>query len=108
MLNKAMIIGRIGSDLVLKKTISTSIVNMSIATDESYFTEHGDKVEKTEWYRVVAYGKTAENCNKYLKKGSLVYVEGKLVTNKWQDKGGNDRFTTEIKADAVRFLDKKD
>lgn len=108
MLNKAMIIGRLGSDLVLKQTASSSIVNMSVATDESYVTDKGDKVERTEWHKVVVYGKMAENCHRYLKKGSLVYVEGKLATNKWQDKEGNDRFTTEIKADSVRFLDRKE
>lgn len=108
MLNKAMIIGRLGADLVLKQTASSSVVNMNVATDESYVTDKGDKVEKVEWHRVVVYGKMAENCHRYLKKGSLVYVEGKLFTNKWQDRDGNDRYTTEIKADAVRFLDRKE
>lgn len=108
MLNKAMIIGRLGADLVLKQTASSSAVNMNVATDESYVTDKGDKVERTEWHKVVVYGRMAENCHKYLKKGSLVYVEGRLTTNKWQDRDGNDRFTTEIKADVVRFLDRKE
>lgn len=108
MLNKAMIIGRIGNDLELKKTANSSVLVMNIATTENYITDSGDKVEKTEWHRVVVYGKTAENCYKFLKKGSLIYVEGKISTNKWQDKDGNDRETKEIKAEVVRFLAKKE
>lgn len=108
MLNKVMIIGRIGNNLELKKTANSSVLAMNVATDESYYTDRGDKVERTEWHRVVVYGKAAENCYKFLKKGSLIYVEGKISTNKWQDKDGNDRENKEIKAEIVRFLDKKE
>lgn len=108
MLNKVMIIGRLGRDVDLKYSQSGAAVgNLSIATDESYVDKNGNKVDRTEWHRVVVYQKTAENCAKYLSKGSLVYVEGSLQTRKWQDQQGQDRYITEIKAERVRFLESK-
>ncbi len=108
MLNRATIIGRLGRDPELKYTATGQpICNFSVATDESYTGQDGNKVERTEWHRIVVYGKPAEASGKHLAKGSLVYVEGSLTTRKWQDKQGEDRYTTEIKANRVQFLDKK-
>jgi single-strand DNA-binding protein len=109
MLNKVMIIGRLGKDPELKYTQNGyPICNMSVATDESYVDNEGNKVQRTEWHSVVAYQKQAENCSKYLGKGSLAYFEGSLQTRKWQDQEGNDRYKTEIKAFRVQFLDRKE
>ena len=109
MLNKVQIIGRLGRDPELRYSQSGSpVCTLSIATDEGYTDRDGKKVDRTEWHRVVLYSKAAENCNQFLKKGSLVYVEGSLQTRKWQDQQGQDRFSTEIKAQRVQFLDKKD
>lgn len=107
-LNMVQIIARLGRDVDLKYSQSgTAVANISVATDESYTDRNGTKVDRTEWHRVVAYGKTAENCANFLAKGSLVYVEGSLQTRKWQDQQGQDRYTTEIKAQRVQFLDRK-
>ena len=83
------------------------MTTLRIATDESYTDRDGNRVERTEWHRVVVFQRAAENCNQYLRKGSLVYVEGKLSTRKWQDQNGQDRYTTEIRADRVQFLDRR-
>ena len=108
MLNKCMIIGRIGRDVELRYSQNGSAVaSLNIATDESYTDRDGNKVERTEWHRVSVYGKSAENCANYLRKGSIVYVEGSLQTRKWQDQNGQDRYTTEIKAQRVQFLDRR-
>lgn len=108
-LNKVMLIGRLGKDVDLKYTQSGNpIANISLATDESYTGQDGNKVQKTEWHRIVVYGKQAENCNNFLHKGSLIFVEGSLATRKWQDQQGQDRYVTEIKAQRVLFLDGKE
>lgn len=108
MLNKVMIIGRLGRDPELRYTQSGApIASLNIATDESYVDRDGNKVERTEWHRVSVFQRQAENCANYLAKGSLVYVEGSLQTRKWQDQQGQDRYTTEIKAQRVQFLDRK-
>ena len=107
-LNQVFIIGRLGRDPELRYTQSgVAVCNLNLATDESYTDRDGNKVERTEWHRVTAFQKTAENCANYLAKGSLVFVEGSLQTRKWQDQQGQDRYTTEIKADRVQFLDRK-
>ncbi len=108
MLNKVQIIGRLGANPDLKyMQTGAPVCNLSVATDESYQDREGNKVARTEWHRVVVYQRSAENCANYLAKGSLVYVEGSLQTRKWQDQQGVDRYTTEIKAQRVQFLDKK-
>ncbi len=108
MLNKVMIIGRLGRDPELRYSqTGTPMANLNVATDESYVDREGNKVERTEWHRVVVFQRQAENCANYLGKGSLVYVEGSLTTRKWQDQQGQDRYTTEIKAQRVQFLDRK-
>lgn len=107
-LNKVMIIGRLGQDPELRcATTGMAICRFSVATDESYQDRDGQRQEKTEWHRVVTFQKQAENCSNYLHKGSLVFVEGSLSTNKWTDQQGQTRYTTEIKAQRVQFLDRK-
>ena len=89
MLNKVMIIGRLGADPELRYTqAGQPVCYLRVATDESYTDKDGNRVEHTEWHSVVAFQRPAENCNQYLRKGSLVYVEGKLATRKWQDQKG--------------------
>lgn len=108
MLNKVMIIGRLGADPELRYTqAGQATCSLRIATDESYTDREGKRVERTEWHRIVVFQRAAENCNQYLSKGSLVYVEGKLSTRKWQDQNGQERYMTEIRADRVQFLDRK-
>lgn len=84
-LNKVLLIGRLGRDPEMRYTASGQpVANFSIATDETYTSKDGQKVEKTEWHRIVVWGKQAEFCGNYLSKGRLVYIEGKLETRKWQ------------------------
>ncbi len=105
-LNKVILIGRLGRDPEMRYTPSGQpVTNFSLATDESYTGKDGQKVQKTEWHRIVVWGKQAEFCGNYLSKGRLVYVEGKLETRKWTDKDGSEKYTTEIKADRVLGLD---
>ncbi len=107
-LNKAMIIGRLGQDPDVRYTQSnTAVANMSIATSERYKDKQGEWKERTEWHRVVAWGRTAEICQEYLQKGSQVYIEGPIQTRKWEDKEGQTRYTTEIKALTMTMLDSK-
>ena len=108
MLNKVMLIGRLWRDPELRYTQGGSpVCSLNVATDESYQDRDGNRVDRTEWHRVVVFQRAAENCNVYLHKGSLVFVEGSLQTRKWQDQNGQDRYTTEIKAQRVQFLDRK-
>ncbi|MDR2745528.1 MAG: single-stranded DNA-binding protein [Desulfovibrio sp.] len=108
MLNKATIIGRLGRDPELRYTQSGApVASLNVATDESYTDRDGNKVERTEWHRVSVFQRQAESCSNYLAKGSLVYVEGSLTTRKWQDQNGQDRYSTEIRAQRVLFLDRK-
>ena len=107
--NKVFLLGRLARDPEIRYTQNGSaIANMTVATDESFTGSDGNKVERTEWHRVTVFGKAAENCGNYLGKGSLVHVEGSLATRKWQDQNGQDRYTTEIKAQRVQFLDRRD
>lgn len=106
-LNKVMIIGRIGKEPETKYTQSgVAFCNISVATDESYVKD-GQKVDKTEWHRVVLWNKQAEFCQNYLGKGRLVYVEGSLETQKWQDQQGNQRYTTQVKGFKITPMDPK-
>ena len=107
-LNKVLLIGYLGRDPELKNSQKATFVNLSVATDESYLDSEGKKISRTEWHRVTVYGNQAENCAKYLKKGSMCFIEGALQTRKWQDQTGVERYTTEIKASRVQFLDRKD
>jgi single-strand DNA-binding protein len=104
--NKAILIGNVGQEPELRYTgDGTAVCNLRIATNESYTNADGEEVQKTEWHTVVAWERLAEICNEYLDKGSQVYVEGKLETRQWEDRDGNDRYTTQIKARDVMFLD---
>ena len=105
-INKAIVLGNLGRDPEIRYASNGSaIANFSIATSESWNDKNsGEKVEKTEWHRVVAYRRLAEIIGEYLKKGSQVYIEGKLQTRKWQDKEGQDRYTTEIVANEMQML----
>jgi single-strand DNA-binding protein len=105
-LNRAIIIGHLGKDPETRYMADgQAVTNFSVATTESWKDKaSGEKKESTEWHRISAFGKLAEICGEYLKKGALVYVEGKISTRKWQDKEGKDRYTTEIRADQMKML----
>ena len=105
-LNKVMLIGNLGADPEVRyATGGGAITNIRLATAESWRDkESGDLQERTEWHRVVFFGKLAEIAGEYLRKGSQVYVEGRLQTRKWQDKDGSDRYSTEIVAGEMQML----
>lgn len=105
-MNKAIIVGYIGADPELKTLTNSSVCNFNVATSEKWVTD-GEKHERTEWHRIVVWGKLAEVCAKYLAKGSQVAIEGKIQTRKWEDKDGNVKYTTEVIAEHVNFLDRK-
>jgi single-strand DNA-binding protein len=103
--NKVIIIGNLGRDPETRyMPEGGAITNISVATTETWKDKNGEKQEKTEWHRVAFFGKLAEIAGEYLKKGSQVYVEGRLQTRKWQDKDGADKYTTEIVANAMQML----
>ena len=103
--NKAILIGRLGSDPEVRYTQGGSAVaNFNMATSERYTDKGGQQQEKTEWHRIVAWGRLGEICGQHLRKGRQVYVEGSIQTREWQDRDGNKRYTTEIKASTVQFL----
>ncbi len=107
-LNKVMILGRLGRDPEKKYSAAgTAICNISVATSERV-KKGNDFEEKTEWHRVILFGSQAENASKFLKKGSLVFIEGRIQSRSYQDKEGNDRYITEIISNMIRFLDVKD
>ncbi len=105
-INKAIIVGTLGKDPDVKHTAGGStVVNLSVATNEAWKDKNtGENIEKTEWHRIVVFGKLAEICAQYLKKGSQVYFEGKIQTRKWQDQSGQDRYSTEIIANEMQML----
>jgi single-strand DNA-binding protein len=108
MLNKVMLVGRLGRDPELKFTgTGKAVVNFSVATDEFRKGANGKSEKLTEWHKIVAWEKLAESCQKHLKKGSLVYIEGKLETRHWDDKEGQTRTSTEIICGEMRMLDAK-
>ncbi len=99
-INKVILIGNLGDDPDVRFTgQGAAVANLSLATSESWKDQAGNKQEKTEWHRVVIFGKLAEIAQQYLKKGSKVYIEGKLQTRKWQGQDGQDRYTTEVVVD---------
>lgn len=104
-INKVIIVGRLGADPEVK-TVSgdNTVARLNIATSENWTDRNGQKQERTEWHRVVVWGKLAELCGKYLAKGRQVYVEGRLQTRSWEDQQGQKRYTTEIVANTVQFL----
>ncbi len=104
--NKVILIGNLGRDPELRYTQNGQpVANFSLATSENWMDKtSGEKVEKTEWHRVVVWGRTAEHCSQYLSKGRSVYIEGRLQTRDWEDKEGQKRSTTEVNALTVQFL----
>jgi len=104
-INKVILIGNLGGDPELRSTPSGSAVaSFTVATNESWTGKDGQKQERTEWHRVVAWSRLAEICGQYLRKGSQVYIEGRLQTREWEDKQGNQRKTTEIIARDMQML----
>ena len=107
-INKAIVIGNLGVAPEIRYTQSGSAVcNLRVATHERWTGKDGEPGERTEWHNIVVFGKQAENCEKYLEKGRQVYVEGRLQTRKWEDRDGNDRYTTEIVAQEMQMLDSR-
>lgn len=106
--NKVILVGRLGRDPEIRTTASGSTVgNMRIATTERRKDRDGNWSDHTEWHTLVLFGKTAENAGKYLAKGRQVYAEGRLQTRKWQDKGGQDRYSTEVVVNVLNYLGSK-
>lgn len=104
MINKAILVGNLGADPEIRTSNSgVAVGNLRLATTTRV--KRGDQWEdETEWHRVTVFGRTAENCGRFLEKGRQVYVEGRIQTRKWQDKDGKDRWSTEIVADVVKFI----
>lgn len=107
MLNKIQIIGRLGNDPEKKDVNGKTVANFSVATSEKYKDNQGNQVETTEWFRCQAWDKLGDICAQYLTKGSLVYVEGKLKTRKWQDKDGVDKYSTDLIVKEMKMLSSK-
>ena len=105
-INKVILVGNLGNDPDVRYTAGgAAVANVSIATTEAWKDrESGEMQEKTEWHKVVFFGKLAEIVAEYVKKGSQIYIEGRLQTRKWQDKEGNERYTTEIVANEMQML----
>ena len=104
-INKVILVGNVGRDAELKYTPGgTAVAKFSIATNESWTSKTGEKQERTEWHRIVCWGKLAELAGEYLHKGRQVYIEGKLQTRQWDDREGNKRYTTEIVTREMTFL----
>jgi len=109
MVNKVILVGNLGKDPELRYTPSgAAVVNFSLATSETYKDRDGNRQTKTEWHNIVAWRQLAEICGKYLHKGKQIYIEGSLQTRKWQDRDGNDRYTTEIVANQMQMLGRAD
>lgn len=104
-LNRVQLIGRLGKNPEVRYTANGSAVaNFSLATNESWTGKDGQKNERTEWHNIVAWGKLGEICGEYLTKGKQIYIEGRLTTRSWEDKDGNKRYTTEIRAENMIML----
>ena len=107
MINKVMLIGRLAADPEVRYTNDgTAVATFRIATTEKWNNQKGEKEEKTEWHKIVAWRKLGEICGEYLKKGGLVYIEGKLQTHSWEDKEGNKRQSTEVIASVMKMLER--
>ncbi|HEY2119250.1 MAG TPA: single-stranded DNA-binding protein [Candidatus Acidoferrum sp.] len=103
--NKVILVGRLGKDPEVRFTSGgQAVANFSMATDSSYKDKSGERQKRTEWHKIVVWGKQAEIAQKYLKKGSLIFVDGRLQTREWQDKEGQKKYTTEIVVNDFRML----
>lgn len=108
MVNKVILVGRLGADPEVRYTPEgTMVTNFRLATDEQWKDKTGERMQKTEWHRVVTFGKLAEISGSYLTKGKLVYVEGRIQTRSWDDKEGVKHYITEIIASGMKMLDGK-
>lgn len=109
MINKVILVGRLGKDPEIRSTPSgTSVCRFSMATDEKFTDRNGEKQERTEWHNITAWGKLGEICGQYLRKGKLVYIEGSIRTDSWDDKeSGQKKYKTEIVANTMKMLDRK-
>ena len=109
MINKVILVGRLGKDPEIRSTPNgNNVAKFTIATDERYTDKNGEKQERTEWHNITAWGKLAEICGQYLRKGKLVYIEGSIRTDSWDDKeSGQKRYRTEIVANTMKMLDRK-
>ena len=109
MINKVILVGRLGKDPEIKSTAGgTTVAKFTMATDEKFTDKSGEKQERTEWHNIVAWARLAEICGQYLRKGSLVYIEGSIRTDSWEDKeSGQKRYRTEIVAREMKMLDRK-
>ncbi|HIJ80662.1 MAG TPA: single-stranded DNA-binding protein [Desulfuromonadales bacterium] len=107
-LNKVMLIGNLGKDPEVRYTASgQAVASFSLATSDKFKGKSGEMEERTEWHNITLWGKLAEIAGEYLSKGKTVYIEGRLQTRKWQDKSGNDRYTTDIVGDRMQMLSPK-
>ena len=105
MINKVILVGRLGKDPEIRYTPDAVMVtNFTMATDEQWKDKNGEKVQKTEWHNVTTFDRLADICGKYLTKGQLVYIEGKIQTKKWEDKEGQTRYSTGIVANTMKML----
>jgi len=103
--NKVILVGNLGADPELRYTSSgTPVASFSVATREQWTNKGGEKEEKTEWHKIVAWARLGEICGEYLHKGKQVYIEGRLQTRSWEDRDGNKRYTTEIVAQTMQML----
>jgi len=103
--NKVILVGHLGADPEVRYTPSgRAVANFSLATTERFTNKEGEKEERTEWHKIVAWARLGEICGEYLTKGSQVYIEGRLQTRNWEDRDGNKRYTTEIVAQAMQML----
>lgn len=103
--NKVILIGNLGADPELRYTATgTAVANFNLATKDTWTSKEGNKEEKTEWHRIVAWARLAEICGEYLAKGKQVYIEGKMRTRSWEDRDGNKRYTTEVLAQTMQML----
>ena len=108
MINKVILVGRLGADPEVRYTPDgTMVTTFRLATDENWKDKNGEWVKKTEWHSITTFGKLAETCGNYLSKGSLVFIEGRLRTSSWEDKEGNKRSKTEINALTMKMLEPK-
>ena len=108
MINRVTLLGHLGQDPELRYTpAGRQVTKLSVATDASYKNKEGQKVERTDWHRVIVFGRTAVNCVDFLRKGSRVYVEGSMSTRKWRDQDGVEHWITEVSARLVKFLDRR-
>lgn len=108
-LNKVLLLGRLGNNPEVRFTPGgQAVANFSVATSENWTDKSGEKQERTEWHRIVVWGKLGELCGQYLVKGQQCFIEGKVQTREWQDRDGQTKHTTEVMASAVQFLGGRD